>query len=247
MTQWDNMLKDIRKEYESQPTKFLQQRMISRTIHPNQAGLAQKYHNYVMNDNWVKDAVLPFIADSKVGTPFKICNNQTMSLTTIQNSYYLHQMKNYYGINAPETVTRVTDIGGGYGNMCRVFMKLGFTGQYNIIDFPLMHTIQKKFLSENGIENVKYSSLDAAGLSGGEKSLLLATFSMNEMPIRDRAIIEQQIRNYDYIFIAHNRNFDGIDNIAYFENLNKQLSDTFKITQFACPVNPTHRYFIGHK
>ena len=34
MTQWDNMLKDIRKEYESQPTKFLQQRMISRTIHP---------------------------------------------------------------------------------------------------------------------------------------------------------------------------------------------------------------------
>ena len=61
------------------------------------------------------------------------------------------------------------------------------------------------------------------------------------------AIIEQQIRNYDYIFIAHNRNFDGIDNIAYFENLNKQLSDTFKITQFACPVNPTHRYFIGHK
>lgn len=247
MTQWDDMLKQIRNEYESHPKDFLRQRMISRTIHPNQATLAQKYHGYVMDDSWIQLGVLPFIEDSNVGSPFKLCNNATMSLTTIQNAYYLLQMKKHYNINVTNAVTKVTDIGGGYGNMCRVFMKLGFVGQYNIIDFPLMHNIQRHFLSNNNIENVKYSSLDDDGLTGGEKSLLIATFSMNEMPIEDREVIERNIRNYDYIFIAHNRNFDGIDNINYFAELNKRLSDTFKITQFACTVNGTHRYFIGHK
>lgn len=247
MTQWDNMLKDIRNEYDSHPNDFLRQRMISRTIHPNQGTLANKYHGYLMDDLWVNSAVLPFIEDSKVGSPFMLCNNATMSLTTIQNAYYLHQMKKHYNKIVTNNVTKVTDIGGGYGNMCRVFMKLGFVGEYNIIDFPLMHTIQKRFLSENKIENVKYSSLDDEGLSGGENSLLIATFSMNEMPMEDREVIERNIRNYDYIFIAHNRNFDGIDNIEYFKNLNTRLSDTFKITQFECTVNGTHRYFIGHK
>ena len=247
MTQWQQMLKNIQQEYFTHPNDFLTQPTISRTIHPRQPSLADRYVEYLGRDVFIMQAVLPFITDSKIGNPFTTCYNNKLSLTSVQNAYYIHHMKNLFNFNV-SSVDSIVDIGGGYGNMARVMIKLGFSGSYSIIDFPTMHMIQRWFLTENGVENVKLRTLKQSSFeSVTDDSLLLATFSMNEMPLDDRQIIEDNARNFKYLFIAHNRNFDGIDNINYFNSLKSRLSDTFKIQQFICPVNQSHRYFVGRK
>ena len=111
-----------------------------------------------------------------------------------------------------------------------------------------MHSIQRWYLGENKVENIKFKTLKNSTFEDlSDNSLMLATFSMNEMPLDDRAIVEDNIRSFKYVFIAHNRNFDGIDNVEYFNSLKTRLADTFKITQFTCPVNNSHRYFVGKK
>ena len=66
--------------------------------------------------------------------------------------------------------------------------------------------------------------------------LLQATFSMNEMPLSDRVHIENNITNYDYIFIAHNRVYEGIDNIEYFKNIAEKLKEKYTVNHFPCHI-----------
>lgn len=42
---------------------------------------------------------------------------------------------------------RVIEWGGGYGNLAKVFSRLGFTGTYTIIDLPLLSALQWLYLS----------------------------------------------------------------------------------------------------
>lgn len=247
MTQWQQMLEQIQQEYFTHPNNFLKQPTISRTIHPLQPGLANRYVDYLKRDPHIFEHVLPIISDSKVGSPHTICYNNKLSLTSVQNAYYIHHMKNLFNLDVGD-VDAIVDIGGGYGNMARVMSKLGFNGSYSIIDFPVMHMIQRWFLQENKITNVNLKTLSHSSFqSVSDNSLLVATFSINEMPLSDREIIEDNIGRFKYLFIAHNRNFDGIDNVEYFNNLKHKLSNTFDVQQFVCPVNQSHRYFVGKK
>jgi len=248
MTQWEQMLENIKREYFTHPNDFLRQPTISRTIHPRQPKLAQRYQEYLTRDDIVRYTIVPFITDSTVGQPHLQCYRNKLSLTSVQNAYYIHHMRLLLNENIIKDVDDVVDVGGGYGNMCRAFSKLGFNGSYSIVDFPTMHSIQRWFLGENKVENVKLKQLKQTSFdSVSNNSLMLATFSMNEMPLDDRSIIEDNIRKFKYVFIAHNRDFDGINNIEYFNELKSRLSDSFKITQFTCPVNTSHRYFVGKK
>jgi hypothetical protein len=70
----------------------------------------------------------------------------------------------------------------------------------------------------------------------GTTDLLQATFSMNEMPLSDRVHIENNMINYDYIFIAHNRVYEGIDNIEYFKGIAEKLKEDYTVNHFPCHI-----------
>ena len=123
---------------------------------------------------------------------------------------------------------------------------LGYTGRYQIVDFPEMLTIQEDYLTRNNITNVDFLPLEMDKLLPREDdvSIMIATFSINEMPLNTRALIEPHYAKYDYLFVAHNTVFDGVDNMEYFKQLRDELKQTFEISYFRDPHRGLNMHFM---
>ena len=244
---WSDYLAKIIKEYNSSPNEFLRQRTISLCLHPNCQTQAKRYYKEMQKCSFCSQNILPNLSDSPVGKPFEFELLPKCSPMTISHAYNFHLMKKYSNIFAPKEVSHVVDIGGGYGNLCRLFKNcFDYKGRYQIVDFPAMLDIQKKYLEQNAVTDVDFLPLDMDQLlpKDGETSMLIATFSMSEMPLATRALIEQHLTKYDYIFIAHNSKFDGVDNIEYFKNLKATLSVDFEIDYFRDPHRGLNMWYM---
>ena len=92
-----------------------------------------------------------------------------------------------------------------------------------------MQDIQRYWLGKQDIE-VEYRSLDE--LDPGENSHLIGTHSINEMDLSDREKIP--FNKFKSFFIAHNKIFNGIDNVKYFRNLAKKLDHEIHFFLLKC-------------
>ena len=88
-----------------------------------------------------------------------------------------------------ETFERVFEFGSGYGSMCRLMHRLGYTGRYVIYDLPALALLQQWYLGQNGVEEVvSVHDFDALPkLLYPDNALFIATWSLSEAPfaIRD--------------------------------------------------------------
>jgi len=243
MTQWEDMLKKIEKEFTQNPNTFLRQPMIARTVHPHQKGLIDKYYNHLKDDMFCTIKLLPFVKDPNFGSPF---TSNGYSLTTIQHCHYLNLLIKKFNLEIDQ-LNHISEIGGGYGNFYRMSKALGFYGIYELADFSFMHKIQRHYISNTTKDygNADFVSLNQ--LAPKNKSLLIGIHSINEMPMSDRVRLEKKYDKYDYIVIAHNDKFDGIDNIEYFKNLKEKLSEKFRVESFHCPVKNNGHFLVAQK
>ena len=151
-------------------------------------------------------------------------------------------MKEKFGIFPPDGgIKHFLEIGGGYGNFCRIVKEFGYSGRYVIADLPEMHAIQRHFLvhalPERSVsDGIEFRTLTDVGILPEQgPSFLLATFSLNEMPLETRRTLEPHYSRFDYLFFVYNRAFDGVDNIAYFTELAETLSKKFRVQHFKDP------------
>jgi hypothetical protein len=118
----------------------------------------------------------------------------------------------------------IVELGGGYGNFARIARALGHKGRYQIVDLPPIHRMQKAYLDAtspgHGVEFI--SGEDVAG-----GDLLLATFSVSEMPMRLRNYYETKYPAFRKLFFGTTTTFDGIDNVPYFQGLSDRLGARF--------------------
>lgn len=230
-TLWEGMLKQIVKEYQSFPASFLRQPTISKTTHPNVQDLAVLYYNDLMQGLFFKERILPGLKDGLVGQPFQFKLLPECSPLTIQHAYHLNLVHEHLGVFIPSSkISRVVEIGGGYGNLCRLIKQFGYAGTYTIVDFPEMLQLQQHYLKQHAVSQVEFVTLEESSLflPSSEVSILIATFSVNEMPMESRKILEDQYNQYDYLFFAYNTAFDGINNIEYFNQLRSNLDPLFE-------------------
>ena len=193
---WQEWLDVIQDEFQNNKNSFLTQPNIKRTVHPEHGGM-----NLYMKLN-SDFANLSKIADANCGKPNLQFGKH--SLISVQSGYYIQLLKEHFSIE-PKDLGHITDIGGGYGNLCRSIHMLGFTGNYTILDFPQMNEMQEYFLS-NTIEG-SYSCKPLKPenlLKTAEESLLIGTFSINEMPLDDRKIIEPFYEQYIFMVLRKN-------------------------------------------
>ena len=228
MSLWDNMLASIQGEWTDRGN-FLRQKTISKTVHPNSAGTAQKYAFKYAADEILRP-------DPKYGNPIL---NGDYSLVTLQSTMYIRILKDN---NLLDGIDEIWDVGAGYGNLAWLLRENGYTGKYTCIDFPLMHEIQQTWLEKAGITNVDFGSLD--DIIPRASSLMIATHSINEMPLSDREKIPWNY--FGKVFVAHNHVIDGIDNVKYFMELRKEHSD-FNWTSMKSPMQQSHWHFWGTK
>jgi hypothetical protein len=136
--------------------------------------------------------------------------------------YHIEQIRKYAGVKLAEH-DFIFEFGGGYGCLCEMLYRDGFRGEYYLYDVPVMNTIQRYYLSRNGINKVHcVSSLNDIPMPKG-KSAFVATMSFSEIPGEHRYETQKMIADYDSIVIAYASNFYGIDNEKYFGNLQEQI------------------------
>jgi hypothetical protein len=126
------------------------------------------------------------------------------------NHHYFHY--NYLAKQDIRDFDQIVELGGGCGDMAKFIRHMGYKNQYTIIDLPSVIEIQKYNL--HGFD-IKFST--APVKSEGKKVLFISTWGISECPLkwRDQVLDNLQPTN---LLIAYQRNFEGIDNEAYFKN-----------------------------
>jgi len=221
MKNWQEWLKKIENEFGDGSGGWLRKTNIRRTVHPNNGG--RNIYEYVKNHEYFDLA-----ADPAVGNPDKKFPKKdgTHSKTAVQSVYHISKIQDHLNVN-PKDLDVITDIGGGYGHLCYTFKSCGFMGEYNIIDFGVMHKMQSYFLSQTGFSAIFKKLGQLNEIEKKPKSLLFASYSINEMPMDDRVRIEPFYKDYKYIMIVYKNNSDfGVDNRDYFNTLLKDLRVT---------------------
>lgn len=237
MTQWHDMLKKIEREFKDHPTSYLSQPTISKTIHPRIKSLAQKYYD-ALGLNALG------MGDARHADPHVLVNGH--SLTNLQQLWYLHNIE--ARLCPIKDLGEVCEIGPGYGNLYRLLRLKDYVGSFKSVDFPLMHRIQDDWLSHvfKDTSPVAFKLIDESYRPSAANSLMVATFSMNEMPLEDREHVIDSL-HHDFFFFHYNRSFDGIDNLEWFDKLAERLEPTYEIEKWKCPIHFSGTYMIGKK
>jgi hypothetical protein len=174
------------------------------------------------------------LKEDEVGDPIRYFLYPESSGNRIRQVYHLKKFCDFSHINI-ETIKRVIEIGGGYGCMARIFSKINHKIRYTIFDTFEVNLLQYYFLKLNklkvSIENNKsrinlISSINVnneINYKNNSKTLLIANWSLSEMPLKLRDKILELIFKIPYILISFQDKFENINNLKYFERIKRML------------------------
>jgi len=185
------------------------------------------------------------ITESKIGNPKPYYLDVKTSGNLIHHAYSMSKLLNSDIIGRFD---RVVEFGGGYGSMCRLFRNMNYIKKYIIFDLPEFLYLQEFYLSSINsdyiLNTIFTGNIDELRYEG-ENTLFIATWSLSEMPLELR---ENLLSNliFNYCVIAFQSEFDGINNIEYFNEFqNRYTQINFEII----PIEHLegHFYLIGSK
>ena len=243
MSLWSRLEQDIKKEFDKDKKSFLRQRTISKTMHVYNHAIAT-----ILYKDVCKDKRLIKIKDTSIGNPY--LNNDGYSMSTLRTLHYIRTLEEH-GIDI-NNLDHITEIGPGYGNFCRIIKTLGYNNTHYMVDLPVMHEIQKYFLEQtSNTDNLFFTEISSDLKPSRENSMFYATFSLNELTMDLRKLLEENYNKYKYIFIVHNKNFPvsniTIDNLKYFSELRENLSGIFEFTTFHKKIDINGYFMIGKR
>tara|TARA_B100001063_G_scaffold216730_1_gene218636 strand:- start:15 stop:734 length:720 start_codon:yes stop_codon:yes gene_type:complete len=220
MSFWNKRVQEITTEYDRGELN-LSQGTIQKTIgytHPQYtAKLYQKHQD---------DKGLDLIKDPDFGNPQRLKEYSQSTLRCLDYARYLES----FGMRIGE-VDSITDFGSGYGNFCRIWKLWNQQIRFYNCDLPEMLEIQKHYIentvdNNEGVEYITHKELNK--VKKKNKSLFIAAYSLSECSLDVRTEVEPYLPMYDYILIVHNTEFDGIDNVNYFTDLQKRRLNSYE-------------------
>ena len=244
MAFWDNRIKSLSQGFLSNKEKFLSNKNLSRVMQNHDPATIDKLVKYLDNSD-----IIEKIKDPPFGSP---SIHKGLTFQSVRNAAYRKIMAKFFDISS---INHVTDFGGGYGNNCRVWNNLGFTGHFALVDLPQVLDIQKHYISNVLPDaSVTYHSLLSEVEIVKPCSLFFATYSLSETSLEIREKAMENIREYDYIFIAHNDSFpvygekNRVNNNEYFNKMKMDFSDQFEFFDFTDRLYKKNAsYVIGRK
>lgn len=164
----------------------------------------------------------------------------------IHQKYHILQLIRNTDIGLQD-LWNIVEIGGGYGAMCVSAYDKGFSGKYTLYDFPEMLELQKRHILKRHLnKDIEYISDKNDINTSGVPSLLIALWSLSEMPLNERCDLEKVMLEFDYYLIAFQSEFDGVDNMKYFKALKKKLGGDWIMMRIAHLMENNY-YLIGSK
>ena len=173
------------------------------------AAIKDKEYFNALQENWIG-------VDENLKHQFFVADDFNTSMQRLQNLSHLYTCG--FTPNILKDCKSIIEIGGGYGDMCSLVHALGFKGKYFIYDFPEVQSIQKYYLEHQGI-NASYINMDNIG-ELAPCDLVIATWSLSEIPIIDREPIMSRIYiSNKWLVMYQAKIFGSVDNTEYFKIL----------------------------
>lgn len=145
----------------------------------------------------------------------------------------------------------IIEIGGGYGATRRLMARLGFRGRYVMFDLPEMLCLARYYLRENASMGATSFISDVRSLGDlmeelPHPQLVIATWSLSEMPLDLRAELEEigLSRSPDGFLMGYQTSFRNLDNRSYFGGFMQQRSDLRWHVE-PIPVEPDNVLLVG--
>lgn len=180
------------------------------------------------------DCYLNIIAEPRIGNPTLFENWTSGNL--IHQMYHLKQWLDRTR-QSLKNMSCIFEIGAGYGAMALLCKRLGFQGNYYILDLPELKVIQEWYLSRTvGLNGTFFYGIP------NECDLLIGLHSLGEMPLAERdLIIETNAREYLFAYMP---DFGEVDNTKWFTQLGSKPLDW---VQYAHPYQENCMYQVGVK
>jgi hypothetical protein len=185
----------------------------------------------------------PALVESPVGAAPRSSLLPSSSGNQIRQAYVLARFEAEMG--APvDAFDQVVEFGGGFGAMCLLITRLGFTGRYVIVDNEPVRSLQRWYLSRNGLAvrpdgdlsapsgvcTVASPALaEALDIGTTLRTAFLANWSLSETAPRVRDQVFRSLRDahVDAIWATYQKAF-GIDNAAYFTGTLREFCDVYE-------------------
>lgn len=152
--------------------------------------------------------------DEEYRREFRIYDDYDTSAHRCYNVDHLLTYDQFNSIDEISSYKNIVEVGGGYGDMCGLIHKLGFSGNYYMLDFPEIHQLQKYYLGRIGFSHVNYIT-EIAELPTAP-DLVIGTWSISEMPMDVRDEMIDQVIDSKHWLITYQNNIFGNSNHKYF-------------------------------
>ena len=157
----------------------------------------------------------------------------------IHHAYSILRFENAIGYALAGDAT-ILEIGGGYGNLCRLLLKRGFSGRYVIYDLPEFLQLQEWYLGRTlALDERKQVNYVTALPEAADA--VVGLWSISEMPFELRDRIKALAPKY--FLIGYQQEFFGLDNVEYFKRWAED--DSYRWEHVAIPHIKDNYYLFG--
>jgi hypothetical protein len=240
------------------PRKFLRWKVILETMFTAFATYIRRELRFLKKLPDFASRWQPALMESRVGHPFFYPFYPRSSGNLIHHSYHIAQYELSTG-NRIEKLSHIVEFGGGYGSMCRLIHRLGFSGKYIILDLPHFSALQEFYLRCLGFTVHNSEKIERSGIycvseidqlsrlteDVGPDSLFIATWSFSETPVYVRNAVVPILDRFSSFLFAYQEVFGEMDNRRYFDAWRATLNKAIKWYEWPIPHIPNNSYLIG--
>ena len=177
---WKYYNKKLEKSFLSSGFSFLRNPVIRTSMFINRRGKLLKEEVNYLETNVEKEELKQILEEESVGNPV-LLNSKYLTSHSVVNVFYHLVLFSNKTQKSIEDFQTIVEWGGGYGNLCRIFMKLkSFNCTYTLIDLPLFSCIQWIYLSSVfGEDKVNLIKNSKCKLKKGKINILPLCFLKN--------------------------------------------------------------------
>jgi hypothetical protein len=196
------------------------------------------YEFYFLTKGKDRDRWIEAITDPGFGDPELYGEETTGNL--IHQAFMIKLFEVGSGIRVSD-LRSIVEFGGGYGAMVHVARQLGFIGEYVIYDLPEFSALQEYYLSNIGIDGVKFSH---GKKPTGPFDLMIALWSLSEAPTKGRNKFVNKT-NPGSVLGSYVPHWDGVNNWRWFTRLGERFKYVVDVPLLHMKESSS-RIFIAH-
>jgi hypothetical protein len=158
------------------------------------------------------------LMENNFGSPPRMGDLAYTSGNLVHQTHHLMQWEKATHLHI-EDMSTIIEFGGGYGAMCAIARRMGFTGKYTLVDLPEFTLLQEYYLSNLGFEADCVScdwSTDLRKCISRSSDIMIAIHSLSESPITIRDNFLAAVTPVTSI-ISYQNKFFNVDNASWIE------------------------------